>query len=547
MLKRIGIILFLFLLTFRFFAVAEENDASSSSDVPISAKSITQSIFEQGFQEFDKETFSPASPSPLKTAKAYGSGPAASMSGAGSKGLSAVDPARYRLEPGDMLSLEMWTPLYTTMSVIVNPEGNINLPPVGEIPVKGVALDKLSNSLHENLLKYYKRVSVTANLTDVRTMRIQVLGEVSRPGSYQVSGTTGVMDAVELAGGLSERGSLRQIELRDNDKAVTTLDYFRWRIFGDIADNPYLNPNAIVYIPVLKNQVSINGEVKRPGAYEILPGETFRDLVAMAGGYTSEAMISQTKLSRFTGAGVSMSGAPPEKLALQDGDRIHVPSTALFEKKIKVVGEIQGTNAFTSLSTKLANAPQITKVGWYRLHENERLRDVIVNLGGITPNADAARVRVERKTSSGVQVIPVNIQKLLAGNDESQNVLMQDQDTLIIPPVSDSIYVLGEVHRPGVLPYSPGDQIREYLALAGGPTRNARLAHAQLIRIPENSTNPQVYPVNLEHVLKGEKLSQNLFIQPGDVIYVPRTEITSFSDLLGVIGNISIVRAIFFK
>lgn len=459
--------------------------------------------------------------------------------------LSAVNPERYFLAPGDALSIEMWIPGHKRFNASISPLGTLMVPSIGEVQVQGILLKNLSSHLDAVLRKYYRHVRVSGNLVSTRTVKVQVLGEVKQPGAYELSGFLGALDAVGKAGGLTEKSSLRKIDLLKNGQKGQALDYFKWRAFGDETQNPYLEPNEVIYVSVAKNKISIGGEVRRPGSYEFLPGETFEDLIQMAGGYTPEAMVSELKISRISQSRSDLHLTASEKLPLQDGDSVYVPPLSLFQHKIKVIGEIAGV---TSLTAKSTLSPELTRIGWYHLHENEKVRDVILNLGGFTPRADSALSRIERKNSDGsTVVIPVNLQKLFTDNDAVQNVALKDGDTLIVPATADSIYVLGEVSRPGVFPYSPNNRIREYLALAGGPASHANLKHAKLLRTPQGTTRPEVIGVNLNSLLKGDQSQENLLLEPGDVVFVPRSEIVGLSDIVNLLGSYAIVKTLFFR
>lgn len=483
---------------------------------------------------------------PVETVKTYQ--PASVTPGAGipvsSHTLSAVNPDKYRIEPGDTLLIELWTPVHEKLSGVVSPLGTLNIDPVGEVYVQGITLRQFPKALEKSLLQYYRNVKVYANLIDVRSVKVQVLGEVKLPGTYEMTGINGVLDAIGRAGGLTDRASLRDIQIMKDGHQVGIADYFRWRIFGDDTQNAYIEPNEVVYVSVIHNQVMIDGEVRRPGSYEMLPGETYDKLLEMAGGYAPEAVPGEVKISRISDIHSKTNLNVADNIALQNGDTIFVPASGLFEKRIKVIGEVVGAGIFKPGQSRVNGAPELARVGWYRLHDNERVRDVILNLGGLTPAADPNHARVERKTDHGIVSIPVNLHKLLTENDQSQNIALQDGDTLIVPNAPDSVFVIGEVNKPGVQPYTPGNQIREYLTLAGGPASHANMKHAKLVRNVEGSKNPEVYNINLNDILIGGKMPKELLVEPGDVIYVPRSEVTSLSDILNYVSGYALIRAL---
>jgi protein involved in polysaccharide export with SLBB domain len=458
--------------------------------------------------------------------------------------LSAVNPNRYALYPGDVVTLQIWDPAYSKITTFVSPMGTLDLGAVGEIPVEGVLLNHLARYLEKTLKKDYKQVRVSANLIRVRNDKIEILGNVNRPGEYTFSGTTGALNAIQAAGGLSAAGSLRQIDLKYKGKIIKTLDYFKWKMFGDNAQNPYLLPGETIYVPTLQKVVSISGNVKRPGTYQILPGDTYQDLLKMAGGYTPQADQGQIKLSRILPHHQEINLSVNPALKLKNGDSIYVPPISLFQEKIEVIGELTDLqNSNSKLGTSV-----LEPVGmeWYALHKNEKVKDVILNLGGFTPMASPSHAWIERKNSKGVKkIIPLNLHKLFAENDQSENLLLKAGDTLVIPPTQNSIYVLGAVHKPGLFPYIPGDGVKEYVALAGGGTVHGVLANVKVVRVIPGKTQPKVITVNLHAELTGGKITKSPLLQPGDVIFVPRNPFKNLNDILGIFTNLYFLRQLF--
>lgn len=459
------------------------------------------------------------------------------------KDLSAVNPATYSLQPGDTVVVRLWTPQSLVEQGVVSPTGTISLLSLGEIKVQGVTLNHLSSCIQGALQKYYKHVTVAANLTDVRTMKIRILGDVTNPGFYTVSGITGVMDALQAAGGLTKTASVRDIQLQETGNGLVHLDYFKWVTFGDQNQDPYLEPNEVIFVPPVHDQVDIEGEVKHPGTYEMLAGETYADLIRMAGGYTSQAEQSQTKISRISGPASQSNLSVTDTLAMQNGDEIYVPPMSLFQQKIRVVGEVVGTDLFSPVKSNVTGQQSIERMGWYRLHDDEKVGDVVLDLGGFTPEADPSHAWIERKNPDGSkQIIRIDFHKLFALHDESQNVTLKDGDTLFIPPSPNSIYVVGDVRSPGVFPFTPGNGLQDYVTLAGGPTDHGVITHVKLVRETGGGAKPVVMDVNLKAFLVGDTVVKLPLIEPGDVIYVPHTAVASIQDIFGWLGNIFLIK-----
>jgi polysaccharide export outer membrane protein len=391
-------------------------------------------------------------------------------------------------------------------------------------------------------LQYYKKVSVTATLLHVRTVKVQILGEVKNPGEYELSGITGALEAIQFAGGLTDKASVRNILLEENGKPVQTLDYFKWKVFGDETQDPYLAPNEVIFVPVAKDVVFFGGEVKHPGVYEMLPGETYSDLIQMAGGFSSHAMPNQATLSRIAPGGKLVKISLSPHLALQNGDSIQVPSLDLFQSKIRVIGELVGAETFPQITNNVTGAHSVERVGWYYLRKNETVKDVVIDMGGFTPQADPSHAWVERIEPNGKKkIIKLDLHRIFLSKNSKENIVLKDGDTLFVPPSPNSIYVLGEVKSGGVFPYTPGNGIQDYVALAGGPTPQGKTNHVMLVRFQPGNKKPEVYDVNLEGYLTG-KIVNLPMLKPGDVIYVPRSVFAHIQDVLGFLGNIFLLK-----
>ncbi len=547
--KTIRTILAILFCLFVFSAVVCQAQGTSSSNPSSSTPTLNfQQILSEKSGGVYSKSFSPyqnAYPygTPLQTLQNYTKNNVPAQL---SNSLSAVNPNLYSLYPGDVLSLQLWTPAYSKIITSVSPLGTIDLGAVGDIPVKGVLLSKLSGYLEKVLKQDYKQIKVEANLTRVRTVKVEILGNVNKPGEYTLPGTAGALNAIGTAGGLTSAGSLRQIEIKKDRRIMKTLDYFKWKMFGAVNQNPYLEPGETIYVPTIRSVAAVGGNVKRPGTYEILSGETYKDLLKMAGGYSAQADISQIKLSRILPHHQEINLSVTPNLALQNGDSVYVPPISLFQTRIKVIGELNGVQSQVSAAPKSKSSVPGIGMGWYYLHKNERVKDVILNLGGFTPLADPSHAWIERKEPDGKKrIIHLNLHKLFADNDESQNIRVKDGDILIVPPSQDSIYVLGDVGHPGVFPYIPGDQVRDYVAMAAGNRLHGVLTNIKVVRMTPGVKKPKIITVNLQAELTGGQKGKNLTLEPGDVIYVPRTQFATLQDIFGLFGNIFLIKELF--
>ncbi len=466
-----------------------------------------------------------------------------------------IDPATYRLGAGDKLNVIFYGKYQQTVPVVVDPDGTIFVNPADPIYVKGLTIKEAQRKIYRVMKKYFKNFKVDLQIIGLRTFKIEVLGEVQTPGTYVVTPTVGVCDAIGLAGGLKEGASIRNVILKGpKPNQRVRVDLFKWYYMGKSDENRLLKRGQVVYVPLMKNKITIDGAFRKRGTFEVVSGERVSDVVKMVSP-TAKAVLSEAKITRLLHRKENLKIIPvniakalehpnsEDDPPLIAGDVLFVPSISVFLKKIKVIGELNGANFFKKTVNRLTGQEEIIKVGSYDLSEGERVKDVVVALGGVTVKADLEKARVERPIGGGrVKVIPVNLRKLLYENDESQNIKLKAGDTFIVPAAQTNIYILGEIRNPGAYQYNVGNKIKEYIALAGGPTRRARMRQTRVIQYIGGK--PVVHTIDLRSILTGN-LTENFELRPGDVIYIPYAEIVSYKDVVRMITDLIVLRQIF--
>ena len=470
--------------------------------------------------------------------------------------VSFIDPDTYVLAPGDEVKVTIFGRLYEEQKVKVQPDGSVFLPPAGSIYVKGKTISANQRRIYRIMTRYYRNFKLNLELTKLRTIEVRILGEVVNPGTYIATPVIGACDVIGMAGGIKESASLRNVELRNKQgKKLSRVDLYSWYYLGDKNQNHLLDSKYEVFIPVMQEKVVLEGAFRRKGDIEIVPGETISDLIKIAEPET-EAVLSEAKLTRISGKDnleiVPLNLAKllkkdkdksSDDILLAGGDTIFLPELEIFLKKIRIIGELKDANLFTRTINKLTGETEIQKVGLYNLKKGERVKDVIISLGGVTAKANMEKARVERSMENGeVKVIPCNLRKLMYNDDESQNIALHEGDTLIVPPMPDTIYMLGEIRSPGAYQYNVGNKVKEYVALAGGPTNKAKLRHVKIIK--EIGGRLRVTTIDLRSILTGNKMEE-LELRPGDVIYIPRADIVSWKDILSIFTELIVLRQLF--
>jgi len=466
-----------------------------------------------------------------------------------------INPDKYILGPGDNLRIVFYGRFMEENRVVVQPGGSIFLYPAGNIQVKGDTINKAREKIHRIMRRYYRDFNVHLEITKLRTIQVRILGEVKNPGTYIISPTIGICDAIGIAGGLKDEASLRNILIKDEEgKDVRNVDLFAWYFLGDESQNKSIEEKSVIFVPIMQEQITIDGAFKRKGIFEIIPGERVSDLIKIAE-LKPGAVLSEGRLTRIREGELEIKPVDLEKIInsekfekekdilLSDGDNIYVPDLEMFSSKIRIVGELKGANFFSTTINKLTGETEIQKIGLYNLKKGETVKDVVMALGGTTVKANAKKARVERPLKNGnVKIIPVNLRKLMTEGDESQNIILREGDSLIVPSVPDSVYILGEIRAPGAYQYNVGNKIKEYVALAGGPTSKAKLRHVKIIsRTGDEIT---VTTIDLRSILTGNK-KEKIELRPGDVIYIPHADIVSWKDILGIMTELIVIKQLF--
>ena len=204
-------------------------------------------------------------------------------------------PPSYVIGPGDELRIRVWGQVNFSVDALVDRSGEIYLPQIGQVHVAGLPFSDLENHLRAAISRVYKNFQLTADLGSIRSLQVFVTGEARRPGMYTVSSLSTLVDAIFASGGPSTSGSLRHIELHRNGRVVTTFDLYALLLRGDKSQDAPLQDGDVIYIPSVGPQVALVGSVRNPAIYELVPGEPLSQLIADAGG--PSAVAAQTSIS----------------------------------------------------------------------------------------------------------------------------------------------------------------------------------------------------------------------------------------------------------
>ncbi|MBI2217740.1 MAG: SLBB domain-containing protein [Candidatus Rokubacteria bacterium] len=391
----------------------------------------------------------------------------------------------YRLGAGDLLEVQVAGRLEVTRhQVVVDLDGGINIPPLGAIGVGGLTLAEAYRKVVARARAFLRFVDIAISVIQPRSFEVVLSGELERPGAVLTSAFRRLHEVIQAAGGVSERGTRRRVRLVD-EQGEREVDLLRFELTGDISQNPFVEGGMHIHVPPRGPSVTLTGAVRRPGEYELGPTGSLAELLALTGGFHASAARSEARLTRIGPDGrketlavdLATALARPADVSLQPGDVVFVPTVSVLQDVV----EVRGAFAGVADSGKTTTAGKPTIVQRFELARGERVTDLVRRAGGPAPFGDLRLAMLERRAGSGpVQRIPVDLHRLLVEKDESQDVPMQNGDVLTLPVVEDKVYVVGEVRAPGAHDFRPDLGVREYVTLAGGPAKRAKIEAATL-------------------------------------------------------------------
>ena len=383
----------------------------------------------------------------------------------------------YVVGPGDEIRVSVWGSIEGQWTSVVDRSGAITLPRVGTIGVTGLTFEQLRQTIRSEIAKYYTGFEMSVSMGGLKTMRIYVVGNAQRPGSYTVSSLSTLVSALFASGGPAKTGSMRDIRLQRGGETVTVFDLYDLLLRGDKTRDVRLLPEDVIFIPPVGQLVGISGSVNTPAIYEIRGEKTLQDLIAMAGGLSAVAFSGRVQMERIEQGrsrvilDADLATVLDSNLEIRSGDLFKVFQVVQDRKLVRLTGAVN-------------------RAGEYGLNPGMRISDLIAMAGGLRSFAyrtDAELTRVTA-TPSGptTEKIHIDLEKALAGEDGQNIPLMQD-DYLFVRAVPEwdlyrTVQVTGEVRFPGTFTITRGERLSSLIERAGGYTDRAYLRGAVFTR-----------------------------------------------------------------
>ncbi len=428
----------------------------------------------------------------------------------------------YVVGPGDGLKIEVWGGISERLQRVVDREGRVALPEVGLVQISGKSLGEVQQAVERALGSQFRDVRADISLSRLRTVRVYVVGDVEKPGAYDISALSTPLNALYAAGGPTLRGSLRTLRHYRGKELVQEVDVYELILHGMRSGMERLEAGDTVLVPPVGGELTVEGMVRRPAVYEIRNEKSVADALALAGGVLATGTMRHIDVERVQAheSRILLSLDLPEGLdqqaieqklrefAIQDGDKVRIsPIFPYSQKTVYVTGHV-------------------FKPGKYPWRDGLRVRDVVSSYSDLLPEPykrHAEIVRLEAPDYSP-KVIGFSLDAALNGEPESNQVL-QPFDTVRIYGRFDfedapTVRVSGEVRDPGDHRTSGEMRLRDAIYLAGGLTPDALLDDVHVFRRTSDSRF-RVLAADLRKVLAGDEV-HNILLLPRDQVIVHR-------------------------
>lgn len=516
-------------------------------DVSVEEQEITdveevEELFEPG--ELEEELLPERKPQPAKEALDYygysifGRDPALFQASV----FGAIDPD-YSIGPGDQIILLVWGETQFREEFVVNREGFIFVPQLGQMYVNGLTIDDLELKLKKLLSRIHKTLNpddgkrattfMDVTLGNLRPLRILVLGEVAQPGAYTVNSSTSLFTSLYYFNGPTKLGSLRNIRLVRSGQTVTSIDFYDYLLTGEQVNDVRLQLDDVVFIPVRRKTVSIRGEVKRPAIYELKPGEGLKELLEICGGLNITAYLERIQVDRvvdfdrrgdlgmermYIDVDLQHVLESEDDFDLQDGDEIQVFSVLDLRKNVV---QISG---------------QVERPGMYDVGNSIKLSELTKKAGGLIGDAYMGQANIVRlRPDLTEELIRVEIQQALEG-DPDHDIALQGFDrvrifnTNTVFNLFKPVWIRGSIKNPGRYSFYDGMTIRDLILTSGGLSSSVYRFKLEIARVDPNNPSPDTYvdivSLNLDDyysisdVREGFLKRDEFLLRPYDIVFV---------------------------
>lgn len=449
--------------------------------------------------------------------------------------MNMATPPNYRLGAGDNIIIDIWGASQLTCEGEVSPDGTVTIDGIGPCKIGGMSVSEANAYLQNKLGQRYANCSIQLSVGSMRSIQVQVMGEVNVPGTYTLSSLASAFNALYAAGGINEIGTLREIKVYRGGRIVSTIDVYDYIMNGNSRGDIRLQDNDIIVVGPYDCLVEVRGKVKRPMFYEMKSRESVKTLLSYAGGFTGDAYKKNVRLVRKSGAEYSIHTIDEFEMGnfkICDGDSLYIDSVIpRFSNMVEVRGAVFHPGKF-QMDGRISS-----------------VRELVLAAEGLREDAFVARAVMHREREDmTLEVVSVNIKGIMDG--EIADLPLKKNDVLYIPSRLDmegerTIKISGEVNFPGVYFYAANTTLEDIVLQAGGLTEAASTVKVDVYRRlndPKSMEDDQLLTENFSFALKDGFVvdgTQGFTLQPFDEIVVRKSPTYTEQQNVSVTGAVN--------
>lgn len=449
-------------------------------------------------------------------------------------------PRNYKLGPGDEVIIDVFGRNQTTLRQVISPEGSINVDVLGPLYLSGKTVEEANVYLKKRLSSIYGGLSGSSgtdmrlSLGQIRSIQINVMGDVTSPGTYVLSGFATTFHALYRAGGVKEPGTLRNIRVVRGDKVAASIDVYEYIMKGTQSTDIRLEEGDVILVSAYTDMVQVEGAVKRPMFFEIKDGETVADILEYAGGFTMEANENAVTVFRQLGKAQEVKTVEAKDLGtflLHNGDRVQVGvRQSRFENRTGITGAVYFP-------------------GTYELQDVRTAKGLVQKAGGVLPDAFTDRVVVHREhPDKSMEVFSLNLTDILAGT--KPDFVLQNNDELYVASSFDlkdqgNMAISGMVKHPGQYPFAANTTIEDFIIMAGGLQDGASTSRVDVTRRKKDANGMvatsdigELYSFSLKNGLVADE-NRDFVLEPYDEVVVHQSPSYNVQRHFSVYGEVN--------
>lgn len=468
----------------------------------------------------------------------------------------SINPDDYIVGPGDRLFVSISGIRDADYSLLINQEGSVIIPKIGIVDLSNNSLTAAKEKIRSAVNNYFKNVDIFISLIELKRIKVSLLGDVKNASTFILPGNARLIDLIGSSNGLRKTSDFRNIEILHINGSKKKYDLLSFLRFADKIDNPILQEGDAVIVDKVDKIVSVEGEVKYPGVYEYVPGESAENLIKIAGGFLSRAKTDTIEIVRFDAQGrnqyslyYSNDELISKNILLENNDQVFVRRKPYYYiyKYVELKGWVKYPGFYKINEGKSTLKEVINEAGGFLKDASLEDASLTRNMGTVDYDPEFERIKqIPRKDMTDDEYdyfkaksreragrVDVNFVDLFRNNDESDDIILKKGDVISVPEAKNYITLIGQVVNPGNIIYDKKLKVNDYIKLAGGFGWRAKENDVRVVRA---NTGEWLYASDTDS------------LNPGDEIWVPENPPGPkfwdvFTTSLQVVGEVASVIA----